>query len=151
MGSCISTTLAPSLPKAKLEFKNSHGKYISLAPDLKPPQNREKMEESTQAYLLELKVNGERMDYGIKKKTLVLGSSENVKFCGQKGFFSTVVAAYNNHYILRTCPEDWWMSIRKVSTDWNQNTTHSVPEFSSEDLKSQQAHAHIWNLQRLWK
>ena len=56
------------------------------------------------------------MDYGIKKKTLVLGSSENVKFCGQKGFFSTVVAAYNNHYILKTCPEDWWMSIRKVST-----------------------------------
>ena len=116
MGSCISTTLAPSLPKAKFEFKNSHGKYISLAPHLKPPQNREKMEESTQAYLLELKVNGERMDYGIKKKTLVLGSSENVKFCGQKGFFSTVVAAYNNHYILKTCPEDWWMSIRKVST-----------------------------------
>ena len=116
MGSCISTTLAPSLPKAKLEFKNSHGKYISLAPYLKPPQNREKMEESTQAYLLELKVNGERMNYGIEKKTLVLGSSENVKFCGQKGFFSTVVAAYNNHYILKTCPEDWWMSIRKVST-----------------------------------
>ena len=118
MGSSISTTLTPSLPKAKLEFKNSHGKYISLAPHLKPPQKREKMEESNQAYLLELKVNGERMDYGIEKRekrTLVLGSTENVKFCGQKGFFSTVVEAYNNHYVLKTCPEDWWMSIRKVS------------------------------------
>ena len=31
---------------------------------------------------------------------------------GRKGFFSAVAAAYNNHWLLRTRPGDWWTVVR---------------------------------------
>ncbi len=39
------------------------------------------------------------------------------------GFFDTVLAAYNNHWTLRTCPEDWWYSIvQKVARAIDNNS-----------------------------
>ncbi len=39
------------------------------------------------------------------------------------GFFETVLAAYNNHWTLRTCPEDWWFCIvRKVAQAVDDNS-----------------------------
>ena len=35
---------------------------------------------------------------------------------GRKGFFSAVVAAYNNHWLLRTQPGDWWSVVRDKKT-----------------------------------
>jgi len=46
-----------------------------------------------------------------KGKTYVLGSSEEVYETKNKGLFSTVLEAYNRHWILKTCPEDWWLTI----------------------------------------
>lgn len=31
-----------------------------------------------------------------------------------KGFFSTILAAYNNHWVLKTRPEDWWTTIAQI-------------------------------------
>ena len=47
------------------------------------------------------------------KKTYVLGSRAPVHFDDNIGFFATIMAAYNNHWALRTSPDDWWMTIRK--------------------------------------
>ncbi len=45
-------------------------------------------------------------------KTPVLGSEDcKIHTDNDVGFFDTVLAAYNNHWILRTCPEDWWYCI----------------------------------------
>jgi len=42
------------------------------------------------------------------------------------GFFSTILACYNNHWVLRTSPDDWWNVIVKVvanAVDTNGNDT----------------------------
>ena len=31
---------------------------------------------------------------------------------GDLGFFGTLLTAYNKHWVLKTCPEDWWITIR---------------------------------------
>jgi len=41
----------------------------------------------------------------------VLGSKEEVYYDLDWGFFSAVLAAYNNHWVLRTSPDDWWSVI----------------------------------------
>ena len=46
------------------------------------------------------------------RRTFVLGSTKPVHFCRDAGFFSTILAAYNYHWELKTCPDDWWMTIR---------------------------------------
>merc|ERR550532_320799 len=50
---------------------------------------------------------------------------------GNKGLFSTVIECYNNHWILRTGPEDWWYTfIEKVAVAIDQNATkESVRKF----------------------
>merc|ERR1712226_436312 len=55
-------------------------------------------------------------------KTPVLGSSETAIDTGNKGLFSTIIQCYNNHWILRTGPEDWWYTfIQKVAVAVDQN------------------------------
>ena len=48
------------------------------------------------------------------KKTFVLGSNETVNYGSDHGFLNTIMTAYNNHWVLKTCPEDWWSSIRQI-------------------------------------
>ena len=58
---------------------------------IKKKKTREKIEENKVA----------------KDKRFKLGSEETVAFSDDKGLFSAVQAAYNNHWVLRTRPEDW--------------------------------------------
>lgn len=48
------------------------------------------------------------------KKTFVLGSNKTVNYGSDHGFLNTIMTAYNNHWVLKTCPEDWWSSIRQI-------------------------------------
>ena len=51
---------------------------------------------------------------GDKPRNMVAlaGSTEmGVAPLGDRGFLSAVVHSYNNHYILQTCPDDWWYTI----------------------------------------
>ena len=43
----------------------------------------------------------------------VLGSTDNVYSLGDCGLFSSIITAYNNHWKLRTSPDDWWFSVVK--------------------------------------
>ena len=47
-------------------------------------------------------------------KEFKLGSTDKVYADEDKGFLSTVIAAYNNHWVLRTRPEDWWATISQI-------------------------------------
>merc|ERR1712226_118996 len=64
-------------------------------------------------------------------KTPVLGSNENAIDTGNKGLFSTIIQCYNNHWVLRTGPEDWWYTfIQKVAVAVDQNAKkESVRKF----------------------
>ena len=86
------------------------GKYIKLAEGLEP-QSTKKERTCAQSSLLENWTRGN--DLATDKK-FVLGSKEVVSYDYDKGFFSTVMAAYNNHWVLKTRPEDWWTAILMV-------------------------------------
>ncbi len=60
----------------------------------------------------------------VGSKTPVLGSEDGkVHSQYDVGFFETVLAAYNNHWALRTCPEDWWYCIvQKVARAVDDNS-----------------------------
>lgn len=60
----------------------------------------------------------------VQDKTPVLGSDNRKVFSeGNYGFFDTVMEAYNNHYSLRTCADDWWYTIiRKIAVAIDENS-----------------------------
>ena len=86
--------------------------YISLAEDLKP---QEVKNEKTykQSRLLR---SWTRSNEVAKYKKFALGSKSKVSADknSDKGFFSTILAAYNNHWVLKTRPEDWWTTIAQI-------------------------------------
>jgi len=64
---------------------------------------------------------GNRIHVG--QKTPVLGSSNcHVHTNGNYGFFSTILESYNNHWALRTSPEDWWYRLSIKSRSQSTNT-----------------------------
>ena len=51
-----------------------------------------------------------------------LGSTENIYSLGDCGLFSTIITAYNNHWTLRTSPDDWWFCvIKRIACAIDQN------------------------------
>ena len=49
-----------------------------------------------------------------RRKVFRLGSEAPVFAEDDKGFLSTVIKAYNNHWVLRTRPEDWWATVSQI-------------------------------------
>ena len=43
-----------------------------------------------------------------KEEEFVLGSEGEVFFDHDFGFFGAILACYNNHWVLKTSPDDWW-------------------------------------------
>ena len=43
-----------------------------------------------------------------KKEEFVIGSEGEVFFDHDFGFFGAILACYNNHWVLKTSPDDWW-------------------------------------------
>lgn len=59
----------------------------------------------------------------LANKTPVIGSKEQVITAGDHGFFSAVMEAYNNHWALETCPEDWLYTIvQKIARHVDDNS-----------------------------
>merc|ERR1719427_420995 len=81
--------------------------YIVLAEQL-VPKDVENLEKASQAEILERFTRG---DETVGTKTATLGAKGEACFDQDKGFFSTVLQAYNNHWVLKTSPEDWWFCI----------------------------------------
>jgi hypothetical protein len=53
-----------------------------------------------------------------------LGSTDEIYSKSNTGFFETVLMAYNEHYNLRTSPEDWWYCvIRRVALAIDNNSS----------------------------
>ena len=84
--------------------------YIKLADNL-VPQSPVRESERKQSELLEAWTRTNKVARG---KIFRLGSEEMVSFGKDNGLFSAVQAAYNNHWVLRTRPEDWWTSISQT-------------------------------------
>ncbi|KAJ7374203.1 hypothetical protein OS493_007276 [Desmophyllum pertusum] len=96
-----SVTLAINLVPSKLEDSR-----------LTPRQAKELLEEYTKYSPLGRK---SRFKASEKPKEVIaaLGSTETIYAPGDIGLFSAVLAAYNNHWKLRTSPDDWWFCVIK--------------------------------------
>ena len=89
---------------------NVEGKYIKLAEGLQPLSTT-RGKTCSQSSLLKSWTRGDNL---AKNKKFVLGSQATVSAAEDKGLFSTVMAAYNNHWVLKTRPEDWWTAISQI-------------------------------------
>jgi len=57
-----------------------------------------------------------------KEEEVVIGSDGEVFFDHDFGFFGAVLACYNNHWVLKTSPGDWWnVIVRNVSQAVDDN------------------------------
>ncbi|XP_068687683.1 uncharacterized protein [Montipora foliosa] len=52
-------------------------------------------------------------DSSFKDMVPALGSTEDVYSLGNCGLFSAIITSYNNHWKLRTSPDDWWFCVIK--------------------------------------
>ena len=84
---------------------------IKLADNLLPQSTGNGRITVRQSELLE---DWTRTNEVARNKRFKLGSEEMVQFGEDKGFFTTVLAAYNNHWVLKTRPEDWWTAISQI-------------------------------------
>ena len=62
--------------------------------------------------------------------------SENVYYDKDWGFLAAILACYNNHWVLRTTPDDWWTIIaRNIAQRWrpcvNLKTDKMYPKDSN--------------------
>ena len=100
------------LPGCQSGSKVRDGKYISLASHLQPRSTEEETWTNTnQSNLLQ---RWTRQVEVASDKVFRLGSQQTVSAGEDNGFLSVIMAAYNNHWVLRTRPEDWWTSIAQI-------------------------------------
>ena len=72
----------------------------------------------------------------IGTKSSIVGSTDLVTtYEHDAGFLSTILEAYNNHYNLRTGPEDWWYTIiHTIAIAIDKNSKNEmVKEFFAQD------------------
>ena len=56
-----------------------------------------------------------------KQAVTAVGSEETIYSIGDCGLFAAVLTAYNNHWKLRTSPDDWWFCVvKRVACTVNQ-------------------------------
>ena len=83
-----------------------------------------------------LKQEGENLN----KKTFALGSKDEVCYESDVGFLAAVLCAYNNHWLLKTSPEDWWITITQkvaMTIDEKANDPSVKQFFVSHEGKKQ--------------
>ncbi|KAJ7374212.1 hypothetical protein OS493_007285 [Desmophyllum pertusum] len=105
-----SVTLAINLVPSKLEDSR-----------LRPRQAKEVLKAYTK-YSLQRKARLKASVDKPKEMIAALGSTETIYSLGDTGLFSAVLKAYNNHWKLRTSPDDWWFCvIKRVASAIDKN------------------------------
>jgi len=82
----------------------------------------------------------ENMEVDARTCEPVIGPSEKVFYDEDFGFFSAIIACYNNHWVLRTSPDDWWSVIAKTvaqAIDDNGNKDKVREFFIDHDEKKE--------------
>lgn len=114
-----------------------NGKYISLQYDdwIIGPKEAKGVKRQNQSTLMEdwardLRVREDPFA-SKKKQKILLGSKDLVEYDNDIGFLSTLLHAYNNHMVVRTTPEDWWITIsQKIAVEIDKKANdQSVRKF----------------------
>ena len=117
------------------------------------PGRVKKPEESGKFLLNKYQLNEKNFRDVLAKKAQVfepvIGTDEEVFFDHDFGFFSAVIASYNNHWVLRTSPDDWWnVIVRNVAQaiDDNGNKTRVRNMFVDHDGKKKNIDIRVGSL-----
>ena len=63
----------------------------------------------------------------IPKHKFLLGSKDVVQYESDIGFLATLLYAYNNHMVVRTTPEDWWITItQKIAVEIDKKAKNQL-------------------------
>ena len=81
---------------------------VQLAKNLRPSKFKDSELEAHQAQELFKRCTDSSDDM-----IPALGSSEKIYWFGDCGLFAAIITAYNNHWKLRTSPDDWWFCVVK--------------------------------------
>ena len=92
---------------------DSPGVYIKLADNLQPKIRDEGrgIRASKQSELLQDWTSSNKIARNMKFTLGTEGIVNVENWNSDTGLFSTIQAAYNNHWVLKTRPEDWWLTI----------------------------------------
>ena len=110
--------------KSTVSHGNVNSKSISLARFLIPSWKSAltNLEKGQAKDLLKKYAPGRDDHPQLDRPTAALGSEENIYSLGNCGLFAAVLTAYNNHWNLRTSPDDWWFCvIRRVACAIDRN------------------------------
>ncbi|XP_046857245.1 uncharacterized protein LOC124450646 [Xenia sp. Carnegie-2017] len=67
----------------------------------------------------------ENIRENVGDRSVTLGSDDLIYSSTDRGLFSSILLAYNNHWKLRTSPEDWWfVVIRNVAIAIDEHSKH---------------------------
>jgi len=101
-------------------MSEKQGKCILLAPELEPLNEPGRFRGTlTQLEWLD---KFTREDKTVGDKTPVFGAKGHTGQAYNMGFYSAIKLAYNYHFVLKTCPEDWWYCIsQKVGLAIDKN------------------------------
>ena len=73
----------------------------------------------------EKNTENENIRENVGDRSVTLGSDDLIHSSTDDGLFSSILLAYNNHWKLRTSPEDWWfVVIRKVAIAIDKHSKH---------------------------
>jgi len=141
----LDSNLKPAEFKENEQKKQSELLEMWIKEKKRKDEETEKMNERMKAFQMQrdgkkVKVDDQPQKLSEAGKRFALGSKEDVYHGQDKGFSSTVFSCYNNHWVLKTCPEDWWISIsQKIARAIDKDANHEkVRTFfvSHEDKKT---------------
>ena len=105
----LANTAAPTAVKEALQYA-----------DITPAQS------AFEYYAKQVERSGSARKH-VGDRVATLGSNEMVNCDGDKGIFSAILKAYNNHWKLRTSPDDWWFCVvKKVSLAIDTNAENKA-------------------------
>ena len=82
----------------------------------------EESKTSYERYSRNAEVPQEKQKDFSKFEAVASSKSENIYHDHDWGFFSAILACYNNHWVLRTSPDDWWnVIVRNVAQAIDKN------------------------------
>merc|ERR1711892_1180100 len=107
----------------KYKVKTGNIQDVFLAFEVNKLDKKEKYEESMNRFGNQTnKKKAEIPEVDVRKCEAVIGPSEEVFYDEDLGFFSAILACYNNHWVLRTSPDDWWsVIVRGVAQAEDEN------------------------------
>ena len=104
------------------------GKFVALGKILYPKEYSPSQRPQA-ALLVKWEGNAQKVDKSrplsecIPLKKFIVGSNQHVDAGKDMGLFATILTAYNNHWILKTSPDDWWTTIiQTISIAIQQNS-----------------------------